>query len=50
MRVCRRCLMAIESHEGYQMHKKIIVEDPDDEQESTCEWCEEPGFDILFEI
>ena len=49
MKVCKRCLEAIECKEGYQMSKKLIV-DENDPIESTCEWCEENGFDVLYEI
>ena len=47
--VCERCLMAIENHEGNQVVLRHWVDD-DDENESKCEWCEEDGFDILFEL
>lgn len=49
MKVCKRCLEAIECKEGYQHAYKHIV-DETDEQESYCEWCEESGFDVLYEI
>jgi len=49
LRVCRYCLMAIEAHEGKQAAMEIFV-DEDDETESTCEWCEESGFDTLYEL
>lgn len=47
--VCERCLMAIESREGNQAILKHWV-DEDDENESKCEWCDENGFDILYEL
>lgn len=57
MKVCNRCLMAIEAHEGAQTHRKIYVDDAqyydsteEYEHDSTCEWCEENGFDELYEI
>lgn len=49
MWVCERCLSAIECHEG----KQAIMEHSVDEhnaQESYCEWCDEVGFDTLFEL
>lgn len=46
--VCSRCLMGIESHEGKQFTRTYY---PDLEEESgTCEWCEESGFDTLYEL
>lgn len=54
MKVCYKCLMGIEAHEGYQHAKTIYVDvdedDEDYEQETTCEWCEDSGFDVLYEI
>ena len=47
--VCERCLMAIESKEGYIPTIKHYV-DENDESESQCEWCEQDGFDILYEL
>ena len=47
--VCERCLAAIESHEGNQAILKHLV-DSDDDTESKCEWCEEIGFEILYEL
>lgn len=44
--VCEHCLMAIESREGNQATLKHYV----DEDESKCDWCEEVGFDTLYEI
>ena len=49
MWVCPRCLMAIEAHEGNQATLKHYV-DEDDEEESKCDWCEECGFDTLYEL
>ena len=49
LRVCKRCLMGIESHEGPQFTKHVWV-DEDDPEDSKCEWCEEDGFDELYEI
>lgn len=47
LRVCERCLMAIESREGSQITRKIYV-DEDDPQK--CDWCETDDNDILYEI
>ena len=47
--VCSHCLMAIESHEGNQATLLHYVDENDDE-ESKCEWCEETGFDTLYEL
>lgn len=49
LRVCAHCLMAIECHEGAQATIRISV-DEDDPVESRCEWCEEEGFDTLYEL
>lgn len=35
--VCRKCLMAIESHEGRQITEYL----DDDECGNICDWCEE---------
>ena len=46
--VCSRCLMGIESHEGKQFTKPYY---PDlDSEDGFCEWCEESGFGVLFEL
>lgn len=47
--VCSRCLMAIECHEGAQAILKHFVDEEDD-TESKCDWCEEHGFDTLYEL
>lgn len=47
--VCEHCLWAIESREGKQFHRERDV-DPDDEEMSKCDWCEESGFTTLNEI
>lgn len=49
MWVCEHCLMAIESREGNQATLKHYV-DEDDDIESKCDWCEENGFDTLYEL
>lgn len=50
LKVCRFCLMAIESHEG-QLPKLIhyIDEPEDDEEPVVCDWCGE-FFDELYEL
>ena len=50
LRVCRHCLEAIRSHEGYQPVIEIYVDDVDDPEESTCEWCELDGNNTLYEF
>ena len=48
LKVCDRCLMAIESREGKQAS---IPRYWDGESEDfVCDWCEEDGFDTLNEI
>lgn len=47
LRVCYRCLMGIESHEGQQITRKIYL---DDDDPTPCDWCEEALDDILYEI
>jgi hypothetical protein len=49
MWVCKRCLMAIESREGNQAVLRHWV-DEEDEAESKCDWCEDDGFDVLYEL
>ena len=49
LRVCEYCLQAIECHEGPQRALRLYV-DEDDPIESRCDWCEEDGFDVLFDI
>lgn len=49
MRVCEHCLMAIESREGNVPTLKHYV-DEDDDEASKCEWCEDVGFDVLYEL
>ena len=49
LRVCERCLWAIESREGNQRALKIYV-DEENESECTCDWCGESCFDVLYEI
>lgn len=40
MVVCKQCLMAIESHEGYQRKEPLILYNGESER-CVCEWCEE---------
>ena len=47
--VCDHCLAAIESREGNQATLRHWV-DEDDDEESKCDWCEEVGFDTLYEL
>ena len=47
--VCERCLMAIESREG-NFARKIYRTDEEDELDCTCDWCEEGGFDELYQL
>lgn len=49
MKVCERCFMAICSREGNLEHRVLYV-DEENEQESTCEWCECSGYHKLYEI
>ena len=49
MWVCEHCLAAIESREG-NMARKIYRTDEEDEQDCTCDWCEESGFDELYQL
>ena len=44
MKVCSRCLSAIISREGF------IPTAPIYEENQTCEWCENDGFDTLYEL
>lgn len=53
MWVCDHCLAAIESREGYlpTLRHDIDLEfEPDDVEKSKCDWCQEDGFDVLFEL
>lgn len=47
--ICEHCLYALESHEGNQLTVKHYV-DENNENESKCEWCEDIGFNTLYEI
>lgn len=49
MWVCEHCLWAIESREGNQATLPHSV-DEQDAVESKCDWCEECGFDTLYEL
>lgn len=51
--VCRHCLMGIESREEKQATLKHDIElefDELTEENSKCDWCEESGFDTLYEF
>lgn len=51
MWVCEHCLMAIESREGNQATLRHALDfDEEDENESKCDWCEDTGFDTLYEL
>lgn len=52
LRVCARCLAAIESREGSQYAHKIDLNwcDDDDTCDFVCEWCGDDSTDILYEI
>lgn len=47
--VCWFCLQAIESREGYQVTLRHCV-DNEDIMESKCDWCEDTGYDELYEL
>ena len=47
--ICEHCLQAIESHENNKATIKHWVDEYDD-NESKCDWCEEFGFDVLYEL
>ena len=47
--VCEHCLWGIESHEGRQATLPHYV-DEQDKKESKCDFCEEHGFDLLYEL
>ena len=49
MWVCEHCLYAIEAHEGKQATARHEV-DEENEQESKCDFCEESGFNTLYEL
>ena len=47
--VCEHCLWAIESREGNQARLAHYV-DETDAVDSKCGWCNECGFDTLYEL
>lgn len=47
LRVCSRCLMAIESREGKQITRQLFI---DEDDPTPCDWCENDVFDTLYEI
>ena len=54
MWVCDHCLAAIESREGNQATLRhdigLECDEEDFEEKSKCDWCEENGFDTLYEL
>lgn len=49
LRVCWRCLLAIESREGQQITRPVYY-DEDEETPFVCEWCEDEEQDTLYEL
>ena len=49
MWVCEHCLLGIESHEGAQATLVHYVDEQNDD-ESKCDFCDEIGFDTLYEL
>ena len=49
LRVCEHCLAAIQSREGYLPTLTLYV-DEEDPIASKCEWCEQDGYDTLYEL
>ena len=48
LRVCDHCLAAIQSREGYLPTITVHVDLEDDK--GKCEWCEQDGYDTLYEL
>ena len=48
LRVCPRCLLAIESREGAQTTTPIYIDESD--LSTTCEWCGADYDDTLYQI
>ena len=48
-RVCRYCLEEIEKQVG-QLKTKYYSVNPDDREQSVCDWCGDEGYGELFEI
>ena len=48
LRVCDHCLAAIQSREGYLPYITVHVDLEDDK--GKCEWCEQDGYDTLYEL
>lgn len=52
LKVCRSCLLGIESREGHQITLKHQIEE--DDTTAMCDWCEqtadEGGFDVIYEL
>lgn len=49
MWVCEHCLWAIESREGLQAIMPHYIDEEENEG-SKCDWCEQDGFDLLYEL
>ena len=49
LRVCRSCLMGIESHEGKQLTRAIDLDPDCTSEERRCDWCDEES-DTLYEF
>ena len=54
MWVCDHCLAAIISREGNQAILRhdigLEYDEEDFDEMSKCDWCEETGFDTLYEL
>ena len=48
LKVCWRCLMGIECHEGKQRTTEIFIDFDAEPEESKCDWCGESGNDRLY--
>lgn len=48
MKVCRGCLMAIESREGKQL--TVTLHKDADSEDFVCDWCGEDMYDTLHEL
>ena len=48
MKVCDRCLAAIESREGKQLTVPLYKDE--DSEDFVCDWCGEDMYDTLHEI
>ena len=50
MMVCAKCLMGIECHEGTQATMKHYIDIDDESVDGRCDWCEETGNEVLYEL